>query len=86
MTTDEKLERIWEQQELDTNGIRHPVQYEYCRHANGWRLYIEKLDESTKKPAAGGPDAIVFKGKPSLREAVDAAYAELFPSVEEACS
>lgn len=80
MTTDEKLEKIWEQQGVDARGIRHPVQYERCGHANGWRLYIEKFDELTKKPSAGGPDAIVTEGSPSLREAVDAAYAKLFPA------
>lgn len=83
MTTDEKLEKIWEQQETGIGGIRHPVQYERCGHANGWRLYIQKFDELTRKLLAGGPDAIVTEGKPSIREAVDAAYAKLFPSSAE---
>lgn len=75
MTTDEKLEKIWELQKPDEHGNLHPVLYERCKkHTLGWRLYFWN--------AVGGGGAIVTKGSPSLREAVDAAYAKLFPHAE----
>lgn len=72
MTTDEKLEKIWESQKPDEYGHRHPVLYERCRTI-GWRLYRRRCTGCL-------PDAIVTKGSPTLREAVDAAYEKLFPS------
>lgn len=78
MTYPEMLEKIWEQQEPGPNGIRHPIQYERCGHANGWRLYMQAFDGLTKKPVAGGVDAIVNEGKPSIREAIEASYKKLF--------
>lgn len=78
MTTDEKLEKIWEQQTTFDDGLRHPILYERCRERcgeeRGWRLYMRTV---------GGdilPAAIAYKGSPSLREAVDTAYAKLFPA------
>ena len=82
MTTEQKFEAIWEQQTPGPSGIRHPIQYERCGHANGWRFYMQGFDGNGKiKP--GGPDAIVSKGKPSIREAIDAAFEELFPPTKE---
>lgn len=69
MTLSKKLEKIWEAQKPDEYGHRHPIQYERC--LVGWRLYFWS--------AAGGGDAIVKEGSPSLREAIDAAYTKLFP-------
>lgn len=75
MTPDEKLEKIWEQQEPDEYGHRHPILYERCdRKGLGWRLYTWS--------AVGGGDAIAKEGSPSLREAINAAFAKLFPPAE----